>query len=167
MSFPEEPLDLSPSEGGGYYPAAIHQTLNGDKYQIVRKLGYGPRSSTWLVFRTRDPAYYAVKIFTVAASERAKSVELPIVKAVDKLDASLDLPIFQGSFWQDSGAGAHLCFVLNPLSMSIEALQRNADGQRLPVHAVQRIVRTVAEGLRGLHAAQIMHGGAWLLELSH
>jgi len=40
-SFPEEPLHLSPSEGGGYYPATIHQKLNNDKYEIVRKLGYG------------------------------------------------------------------------------------------------------------------------------
>jgi len=35
-SFPEEPLHLSPSEGGGYYPATIHQKLNNDKYEIVR-----------------------------------------------------------------------------------------------------------------------------------
>jgi len=27
MSFPEEPLDLSIAEGGGYYPATIRQNL--------------------------------------------------------------------------------------------------------------------------------------------
>ncbi|KAF8902233.1 kinase-like domain-containing protein [Gymnopilus junonius] len=158
MSFPEEPFDLPLSEGGGYYPAIIGQKLNGDKFEIVRKLGYGPRSSTWLVFRPRDPVYFAVKIFTIAASDRAKTVELPIVKAVDKLDSNLGLPIFQGSFWEDSGAGSHLCFVLNPLSTSVQALQLGANHHRFPVHVVQRIVGTVARALKGLHDAGIMHG---------
>ncbi|KAF8813380.1 kinase-like protein [Phlegmacium glaucopus] len=157
-SFPEEPLNLSPSEGGGHYPAAIAQKLNGDKYEIVRKLGYGPRSSTWLVLRAHNPEYYVVKIFSVAASERAKTVELPIIKAADKLSPSLGLPVFHGSFWEESSAGSHLCFVMNPLSTSVQDLQRGAEKQQLPVHVVQRIVWSVSSALKGLHNAKIMHG---------
>ncbi|KAF9471411.1 kinase-like protein [Pholiota conissans] len=157
-SFPEEPLDLPPSEGGGYYPASIHQKLNGNKYEIVRKLGYGPRSSTWLVLHhDPEPVYFAVQIFTVAASERAKSVQLPIAKAVDKLDPFLRLPVLHGSFWEDSGAGAHLCFVTNAFGKSVGVL-KEADNGRLPVHVVQRIVRSVAGALEGLHGDGIMHG---------
>ena len=163
-SFPEEPLNLSPSEGG-HYPAAIHQKLNSDKYEIIRKLGYGPRSSTWLVLRAQDPGYFAVKIFTVAASERAKTVELPIIKAVDKVSrsGSLELPTFHGSFWEESSAGSHLCFVMNPLSTSVKDLQRDAENERLPVHVVQRIVRSISNSLNGLHNAKIMHGRTFLI----
>jgi len=156
--FPEEPLDLSPSEGGGYYPAEIHQKLKDGKYEIVRKLGCGPRSSTWLTTRAHDHEYFPVKIFTVAASERAKSVQLPIVKVLRNLGAH-DFLGFHGSFWEKSSAGSHLCFVANPLSTSVRDMQRDAENHRLPVHVVQQIVYTVVSGLLSLHRAKIMHGG--------
>lgn len=77
MSFPEEPLDLPPSEGEGH-PAGIHQKLNSGKFDIVRKLGYGPRSSTWLAYtwdeEEEKERYFAIK-YTVAASEHAKTVK--------------------------------------------------------------------------------------------
>jgi hypothetical protein len=163
--FPEEPLNLSPSEGGGHYPAEIHQKLNGDKYKIIRKLGYGPRSSTWLVLRAHDSEYFAVKIFTVAASDRAKTVELPIIKGVDKISrsGSLELPTFHGSFWEESSVGSHICFAMNPLSTSVENLQRDAENQRLPVHVVQRIIWSVSNSLNGLHGAKIMHGRTFFI----
>ncbi|KAF8810340.1 hypothetical protein BYT27DRAFT_7253927 [Phlegmacium glaucopus] len=47
-------------------------------------------------------------IFTVAASERAKTAELPIHEAVNEIDDFLDLPTLQGSFWEESSAGSHL-----------------------------------------------------------
>ncbi|KAF8972233.1 kinase-like domain-containing protein [Flammula alnicola] len=158
MSFPEEPLDLSPAKGGGYYPAAIHQELNGDKYKIVRKLGYGPRSSTWLVLCSHRPKYVAVKIFTIAASEQARSVELPILKSLRSIDRDLPVPVFQESFWEESIDGSHLCVVMSPLSSSVQALQRDAENERLPVHVVQQVVHTAAEALKGLHGVAIMHG---------
>ena len=161
-NFPEERLSRTPSKGGGHYPAAIHQKLNGDEYEIIRKLGYGPRSSTWLVLRAHDsnPGHFAVKIFTVAASERVENVELPIIKEVDKISrsGSLELPTFHGSFWEESRVGSHLCYVMNPLSTSVKDLQRDAEDQRLPVHVVQRIVWSVSNSLNGLHDAKIMHG---------
>ena len=166
-NFPEEPLYLTPSKGGGYYPATINQKIDNGKYKIVRKLGYGPRSSTWLVSRTQahEPGHFAVKIFTVAASERAKIVELPILEEVDKVSrsSSLELPGFYHCFWQETTMGRHLCFVMNPLSTSVRDLQRDANNQRLPVHAVQRIVWSVSNSLNGLHNVKIMHGSTFLI----
>ena len=159
--FPEESLK------GGYYPAVIHQKLDGDKYEIIRKLGYGPRSTTWLVLRAHDPGYFAVKIFKVAASERAKTLELPIMKevTVDKVSrsGSLELQTFHDSFWEESRFGSHLCFVMNPLSTSVKDLQQDAKDQRLPVHVVQRIVWSVSNSLNGLHDVGIMHGRMFLI----
>jgi serine/threonine-protein kinase SRPK3 len=157
MSFPEEPLDLPPSEGGGYYPATIHQKLNVGRLEVVRKLGYGPRSSVWLVWDGED--YFTVKIYTIAASEHAKTVELPILKVVHDLDASIRLPTYHDKFWEKTTAGSHLCLVLNPMSTTVRALQHDANHERLPVHAVQNIVLTVADALECLHSVGIMHGG--------
>ena len=164
-NFPEEPLYRTPSNGSGYYQATIHQKLNGDKYEIIRKLGYGPHSSTWLVLRTDDPGHFAVKIFTVAASQRAMNIELPILKEVDKISrsGSMELPTFHDSFWEESRFGSHICFVTNLLSTSVKDLQRDAENQRLPVHVVQRIVWSISNSLNGLHDAKIMHGRTFLI----
>lgn len=160
MSFPEEPLDLSPTSGGpGYFAATIHQKLNNDKYEIIRKLGYGPRSSTWLIWREYDDVYFSVKIYTVAASEHAKEVELSILQSVKRLDPNLPLSRLQDSFWEKGYHGSHFCIVTNPLSTTVEDLRLEEEAQRLPVHVVQRIVYSAALALEGLHSAGIMHGG--------
>lgn len=112
--FPEESPIFSPSEGGGYYPAEIHQKLNDDKYKVIRKIGYGPRSPTWLVLRSDNRAYFVVKVFTVTASDRAKTVEIPILKTVNNLNPSK-------IFWVKGSAASHLCFVMNPVSTSISS----------------------------------------------
>lgn len=161
MSFPEEPLDLPPTEGGGYYPATISEQLNKRKYHIVRKLGYGPQSSTWLAFEKlwRGRKYFAIKIFTIAASKR---VQIPILNNITDLDPTLRLPYFHESFWERSDDGWYLCVVMKPMSTSVRVLQLDAENQRLPVHAVRRIVSIVSDALEGLHDAGIMHGGNYL-----
>jgi hypothetical protein len=78
------------------------------------------------------------------------------------LTQSLALPFSHRSFWEKSDQGDHLCIVMNPLSTSVQDLRQKSKDQRLPVHVVQRIVRTVADALEGLHGANIMHGGEWL-----
>ena len=85
-----------------------------------------------------------------------------MLKAAGNTDQSLALPFCHGSFWETGGQGDHLCIVLNPLSTSIQALAQESENQRLPIHVVQRIVRTVADALEGLHSANIMHGGKLL-----
>ncbi|KIM35634.1 hypothetical protein M413DRAFT_14463 [Hebeloma cylindrosporum] len=77
MSFSEE----ASHEGPGHFPGKIHKKLSNGKYEIIRKLGYGPRSSTWLVWRKSGDRYFAVKIYTIAASTRAEEVELPILQS--------------------------------------------------------------------------------------
>ena len=47
--FPEEPLSALASEGFGYFPAYPGLKLDQNRYEVIRKLGYGPRSSVWLV----------------------------------------------------------------------------------------------------------------------
>lgn len=45
--YPEEPLDLPVSEGGGFYAAALNSILHS-RYTIIGKLGHGIESSVWL-----------------------------------------------------------------------------------------------------------------------
>ena len=62
ISFPEEPLHLSGGQGFGFFPARAGLLLNGGRYEILRKLGRGQFSSTWLVF---DRCVYMSAIFAL------------------------------------------------------------------------------------------------------
>ncbi|KAG8922968.1 hypothetical protein FRC02_011495 [Tulasnella sp. 418] len=44
----EEPIVLSGADGYGYFPATLGQRLDNDRFEIVRKLGWGQFSSVWL-----------------------------------------------------------------------------------------------------------------------
>jgi serine/threonine-protein kinase SRPK3 len=39
---------LAPELGYGYYPLTLGERLHNDKYEVVRKLGWGGVSSVWL-----------------------------------------------------------------------------------------------------------------------
>ncbi|KAF6740919.1 kinase-like domain-containing protein [Ephemerocybe angulata] len=165
-SFPEEPLNLSAADGLGYFPADINRTLHGGKYTIVRKLGWGPRSSTWLVKREGDETepYWAAQIFTVSASKVAETSLLPILQNVvyptDVLFAGID-----DSFWETSVHGEHMCFVMAEYGLPLSGVLRDAMSNRhagLPVHAVQFTVYTVLQALQELHKVKVMHSGVKL-----
>ena len=46
--FPEEPLALSAQEGFGFFLGRSGLLLNKGRYEVLRKLGKGKFSSTWL-----------------------------------------------------------------------------------------------------------------------
>ena len=48
-SFPEENLSLTANQGFGFFPGSPGLTLKNGSYEIVRKLGSGQSSSTWLI----------------------------------------------------------------------------------------------------------------------
>lgn len=47
--FPEESLELTREQGAGYFLGRPDMLLKDGQYRIIRKLGYGRRSSVWLV----------------------------------------------------------------------------------------------------------------------
>jgi len=152
--FPEEHLDAEV----GYFAGQPGQTLQNGRWTIIRKLGWGPRSSTWLVVDSEDSDNIeALKIFTVAASGSA-SKELKIFQG--PLEGQLDgLPVLRGHFYEQSSKGKHLCFVLHVLGSSVQALRlSNAQGACLPVHTVKKIVADILEPLSTIHKLKIIHG---------
>ncbi|KAF8894236.1 hypothetical protein CPB84DRAFT_1783045, partial [Gymnopilus junonius] len=76
--FPEEHLDLSSSEGFEYFPAYPGHKVYQSCYELIRKLGYGPRSSVWLIldpqfvfrFCVRSLQYY-IRTVTTANGPKA------------------------------------------------------------------------------------------------
>ena len=159
---------MSSSDKGDYFPGQIGQVLDDrsgpvghSTFTIIRKLGSGSRSSTWLVRNTSSKEYYAAKIYTTTASAQAERVELPILKKVNSIGSKDELPTLRRTFWEkgENSSQRYLCTLFDPTSTSVlDMLQQTEEG-KLPLRAVQKIVRLVALGLEGLQSVRIMHGG--------
>jgi hypothetical protein len=155
--FPEEQLD-SPL---GYFPAQPGQKLKDGKWTITRKLGWGPRSSTWLVIDEEDQ-HRALKILTAAATADPKAKNernflLGPVKAVPSGVPKL-LETFEE---KDERGRKHFCLLFRLLGPSVEDLrQGNAyHGQNLPVHIVQKVIGDISNRLANLATRNLIHGG--------
>ncbi|KAJ3541294.1 hypothetical protein NMY22_g3939 [Coprinellus aureogranulatus] len=165
--FPEEPLNLSAADGFGYFPGDLNQTLNGRRYRIIRKLGWGPRSSTWLVSPEPNKygSYWAAQIFTAAASKDKNVRRRPAIRnRICGIPgySSFSFTNFVTHFWEKSVHGDHLVMVAEPYGMTVWDLlqQANTDGQQgLPMHVVQKVVSVVISPLSTMHEADIMNGG--------
>ena len=158
-AFPEEQLD-SPA---GYFPARPGQTLKDGRWTIVRKLGWGPRSSTWLAVDNDIISYKAIKIFTVTATEDSTgNNERNLLLSPAMKDISLGIPELSSYFYEhDTNRKRHLCLVFSILGSSVEDLRLTNiyDREYLPVHVVQQVIGGIAMKLADLAKHKIIHGG--------
>ena len=184
--FPEEPLSSSAKAGLGYFPVSPSQTLKNGRYTIIRKLGWGPRSSVWLATYPQYVAsshpsnnswpthtasertvtdYCVIKILTAHATDEYKSrssQEVKVLEFVKPRAASNGLPVFYDSFTESSAHGAHLCIVTLDILPDIDRTFRlSAPDQCLRVHTVKKIIASITESLHCLHQGNVIHGGEW------
>ncbi|KAF8903360.1 kinase-like domain-containing protein [Gymnopilus junonius] len=160
--FPEEQLD-SPA---GYFAAKPGQTPDKKRWTIVRKLGWGPRSSTWLAFdngQERHGQYGAIKILTVAATEDGTGANELDIFLGPMQNVRRGVPELLGHFYERNPfrRQRHLCFVFGVLGPSVEDLRLSKDfpGQCLPLHVVQKVIGDVSERLVSVgHHNKVVHG---------
>jgi len=179
--FPEELLSLSAEQGFGFFPAQAGLLLNNGRYKILRKLGRGQSSTTWLVSDSRcvylncylvlashsirvqeTPAYYTIKILTAHATMAHQDgllLELEIMKAITGLKRTPALPYLIDHFETDRPHGQHLCMVQPVLSTDISRFRCSAPSKRLGFLMVKIIIAHVLQALVALHDARISHTG--------
>ncbi|KAJ3510419.1 hypothetical protein NLJ89_g4684 [Agrocybe chaxingu] len=154
--FPEEQLDSSV----GYFVGRLGMTLQEGKWGIIRKLGWGRRSSTWLVVDTADSTdVRAIKIFTI--EESRGSVAAKEVGVLKELRATSPLHIswLHDHFHEHSTKGDHLCLVFHPYGKTIESLrQTNTVGGYLALHIAKQVAGEALAALAELHENNITHG---------
>ena len=155
--FPEEQLD-SPL---GYFSARPGQTLKDGTWTITRKLGWGPRSSTWLVIDKND-LHRALKILTAAATANpnVKNERYFLLKAMKAIPS--DVPELLETFEEKDERGRkHFCLLFRLLGPSAEDLRQGNKyhGQNLPVHIVQKVIGDISNLLANLATLNIIHGG--------
>lgn len=152
--FAEEPLD-SPA---GYLPGYPGMILQSGKWTIIRKLGWGERSSVWLVHNTSQPLEFrAIKVFTVTESKGAIALnELRIQRIINEVSDIVEL---QDSFQE----GDHLCLVFEPHGITVEQLRKsNVDGGYLAVHLAKQIAAWMLGVLLLFEEPNLVHGGRCL-----
>ncbi|KAF8344617.1 kinase-like protein [Amanita rubescens] len=167
MQFPEENLLSIAEQGGGFFITSPGALLKAGRYKIIRKLGRGRCSNTFLVedLQTTSSSlkYLAAKILTV---DSTNALQKGIICEPDFLNAIAErfadachplLPILCGHFAQRGPHGVHYCLLTPSLRSHVHAFRASAPTGKLAVHIVKPIIACVVEGLKAIHALDIIH----------
>ncbi|KIM40690.1 hypothetical protein M413DRAFT_166345 [Hebeloma cylindrosporum] len=156
--FPEEPLDSAV----GYFPGHLNQIINNGRWTLIRKLGWGSRSSCWLATDSEDPENIrAIKIYSASASKDSSSAnERNILQKLRDSGILSNVPVTGDTFYEETEGRTHFCLVLHVLGPSIlSLLDDSTESERyLPLHAVKQVVGAVLGVLCLLHKNNIIHG---------
>ncbi len=143
-----------------YYPVEIGQVFN-DCYKIIRKLGYGTRSTVWLCRDIRkEKEYVVLKVYINCLPENRELLTYQHLNKT-KLEhvGRNHVRKFHESFEIDGPYGKHICLVLQPMGVSLAMIQKVYPDGICPPLSVRWDFRYLLEGLRFLHDAHIIHTG--------
>ncbi|XP_018535480.1 SRSF protein kinase 3 [Lates calcarifer] len=147
---------------GGYYLVEIGEIFV-DRYQVVKKLGWGHFSTVWLCWDMVKRRFVALKVvksaqtFTETALDEIKL--LKCVRDSDPKDAKRERIVHLIDDFRVSGAnGEHVCMVLEVLGHQLLRWIIKSNYTGLPLPCVKSILRQVLQGLDYLHTkCKIIH----------
>ncbi|KAI0043963.1 kinase-like protein, partial [Auriscalpium vulgare] len=147
--------------------------LKDGRYKVIRKLGRGRCSSTFLVEdllpRNESDKYLAIKVLSVystIALEKGIIHELDVLQAVHDLPLGTirpPLPNLLDHFAQRGPHGVHYCFVILPLRSTIHSERAISPTGRLSIYVTKPIIYCTVGAVQFLHARDIIHAGMWHL----
>ncbi|KAL6300875.1 kinase-like domain-containing protein [Sparassis latifolia] len=165
LTFVEEPLGLRADQGFGYLQVDFGQRIGpGDRYEVLRKLGWGMNASVWLARDHEEECYVAIKALKGMATDihfQGYMQELPIMECVTEHIQQSGRPAYCATLRSHfihhgkPNDGEHLCLVMDVLAGDIEALQ--TESKAFPVPLAKRILRDTLRGLAQLHASGCVH----------
>uniref|UniRef100_A0A6Q2YVI4 non-specific serine/threonine protein kinase n=1 Tax=Esox lucius TaxID=8010 RepID=A0A6Q2YVI4_ESOLU len=147
---------------GGYYPVEIGEIFI-DRYQVVKKLGWGHFSTVWLGWDMEKRRFVALKVvksaptFTETALDEIKL--LKCVRDSDPSDPKRDTVVQLIEDFKVSGInGEHVCMVLEVLGHQLLKWIIKSNYTGLPLPCVRSILTQVLQGLDYLHTkCKIIH----------
>lgn len=165
-----------------YFPVRLNASLKSGQYQVLRKLGEGVTSATWLVLNGNHKSesvginisslliqrgsstekYLAVKVLTLEATANhvaGDNIELEVLQRIMDQDDSEHLALLQDSFFEVGPRGQHLCIGMVLQSSSVATLRHTSPKKVLPPYMVRNIMHMALEALSQAHALSIVHTG--------
>ncbi|XP_049589471.1 SRSF protein kinase 3-like [Syngnathus scovelli] len=147
---------------GGYYPVEVGEIFE-DRYQVVKKLGWGHFSTVWLCWDMVRRHFVALKVvksapmFTETAMDEIKL--LKCVRDSDPRDPKRQTIVHLIDDFRISGVnGEHVCMVLEVLGHQLLRWIVKSNYTGLPLPCVKSIIRQVLQGLEYLHTkCKIIH----------
>ncbi|KAM7005765.1 SRSF protein kinase 3-like [Tautogolabrus adspersus] len=159
----EEPQENPADYGiGGYYHVEIGEIFV-DRYQVVKKLGWGHFSTVWLCWDMVERRFVALKVvksaqtFTETALDEIKL--LKCVRDSDPKDPKRERVVHLiDDFRITAVNGEHVCMVLEVLGHQLLRWIIKSNYTGLPLPCVKSILRQVLQGLDYLHTkCKIIH----------
>uniref|UniRef100_UPI003AAA7045 SRSF protein kinase 3-like n=1 Tax=Centroberyx gerrardi TaxID=166262 RepID=UPI003AAA7045 len=147
---------------GGYYPVEVGEIFI-DRYQVVKKLGWGHFSTVWLCWDMVKRRFVALKVvksaptFTETALDEIKL--LRCVRDSDPKDPKRERVVQLIDDFRICGvSGEHVCMVLEVLGHQLLKWIIKSNYTGLPLPCVKSILRQVLQGLDYLHTkCKIIH----------
>ncbi|PPQ66119.1 hypothetical protein CVT26_010920 [Gymnopilus dilepis] len=149
----ESPADYN---AGGYLPVKVGDTFSGNRYRVVRKLGWGHFSTVWLVKDTQSNRHSALKVVKSAGryAETARD-EIKLLSRVSAFSPNHPgrehIVSFLDSFNHQGPESSHVCIVFEPLGENLLALIERNKKKGVPRSLVRVIAKQILLGLEYLH----------------
>ncbi|EHA48913.1 CMGC protein kinase [Pyricularia oryzae 70-15] len=155
-----------------FYPVRLGEVFQ-NRYQVVAKLGYGASSTVWLGHDLIEQRYVALKIFV---NRIPRNPELEVLQHLESIQSEHNgrefMRLLEASFQSQSLGGLHDVFVLRPLGLSLQALQRYQPNRVLYENVATSTAQCALIALNFLHEeAKVvytdLHSGNLLLGISN
>ncbi|XP_056129061.1 SRSF protein kinase 3-like [Lampris incognitus] len=147
---------------GGYCPVEIGEIFT-DRYQVVKKLGWGHFSTVWLCWDMVKRRFVALKVVKSAATFTETALdEIKLLKCVrdsDPKDLKRERVVHLVDDFRVSGVnGEHVCMILEVLGHQLLKWIIKSNYTGLPLPCVKSILSQVLQGLDYLHTkCKIIH----------
>lgn len=150
---------------GGYHPIHIEDTLDGDRYHVIHKLGSGGSSTVWLARDNSTQRLVSLKSLTANASRDDK--DLKMLRYLDdrfgQSPGRDNINSITNTFRIEGPNGMHKCDVSQVDSPSmaqlIQIAWQVAGSRQLRGALTRRLAKQLAEAVYSMHSAGMVHGG--------
>lgn len=155
---------------GGFHPTRIGDVLNGTRYKILHKLGYGGFATVWFARDRQTKSNVAVKITAAGTARDGKELEIFDFISNHHSSASEEpskshIPTLLDHFWLEGPNGRHLCLVMPVLGPSIQQVIKTSETKRLSAKTARSASLQATQALASLHSIGLGHGGRCMTSL--